>query len=156
METGAQLGGKDLIAFRGRVITNTTEVSTGWWFQALAADAKDSWVKICEQFNNTYGPAATLFVEPQVILERTQGVDETVRQYAREMATRFSLVGADQETARKTFIKGLKTVLKPHVILKAPVAIQEAEKCALEAEQLFALNKVAMQETCQEIFCTPK
>ena len=29
MERGAQIGGKDLIAFRGRVRTNTTEVSTG-------------------------------------------------------------------------------------------------------------------------------
>ena len=29
MERGAQLGGKGLIAFRGRVRTNTTEVSTG-------------------------------------------------------------------------------------------------------------------------------
>ena len=74
-------------------------------------------------------------------------MNETVRQYAQKMVTRFSLVGADQETARKTFIKGLKTVLKPHVILKAPVTIQEAEK----AEQLYALNKVAIQETCQEM-----
>ena len=30
MERGAQLGGKGLIAFRGRVRMNTTEVSTGW------------------------------------------------------------------------------------------------------------------------------
>ena len=30
MERGAQIGGKGLIAFRGRVRTNTTEVSTGW------------------------------------------------------------------------------------------------------------------------------
>ena len=29
MERGAQIGGKGLIAFRGRVRTNTTEVSTG-------------------------------------------------------------------------------------------------------------------------------
>ena len=28
--SGAQIGGKGLIAFRGRVRTNTTEVSTGW------------------------------------------------------------------------------------------------------------------------------
>ena len=67
------------------------------------------------------------------------------------MASRFLHVGADRETARTSFIKGSKTVLKPHVILKAPVPIQEAEKCALEAEQLYALNKVAIQETCQEM-----
>ena len=30
VERGAQLGGKGLIAFRDRVRTNTTEVSTGW------------------------------------------------------------------------------------------------------------------------------
>ena len=30
MERGAQIGGKGLIAFRGRVRTITTEVSTGW------------------------------------------------------------------------------------------------------------------------------
>ena len=30
VERGAQLGGKGLIAFRGRVRTNTTEVITGW------------------------------------------------------------------------------------------------------------------------------
>ena len=30
MERGARLGGKGLIAFRGRVRTSTTEVSTGW------------------------------------------------------------------------------------------------------------------------------
>ena len=29
MERGAQIGGKGLISFRGRVRTNTTEVSTG-------------------------------------------------------------------------------------------------------------------------------
>ena len=70
-------------------------------------------------------------MEQQLLIERTQGADENVGQYAQEMATRFSLVGADQETANTSFIKGLKTVLKPHVILKAPVRIQEAEKCAL-------------------------
>ena len=31
MERGAQLGGKGLIAFRGRVRTSTSEVSTGWY-----------------------------------------------------------------------------------------------------------------------------
>ena len=30
VERGAQIGGKGLIAFRGRVRTITTEVSTGW------------------------------------------------------------------------------------------------------------------------------
>ena len=37
MERGAQIGGKGLIAFRGRVRTNTTEVSTGWvaWVDLL-------------------------------------------------------------------------------------------------------------------------
>ena len=30
VERGAQIGGKGIIAFRGRVRTNTTEVSTGW------------------------------------------------------------------------------------------------------------------------------
>ena len=33
MERGAQIGVKCLIAFRGRVRTNTTEVSTGCLFQ---------------------------------------------------------------------------------------------------------------------------
>ena len=36
-----------------------------------------------------------MFVEQQVLLERAQRVDESVRQYAQEMATRFSLTGAD-------------------------------------------------------------
>ena len=33
VERGAQIGGKGLIAFRVRVRTNTTEVSTGWEFR---------------------------------------------------------------------------------------------------------------------------
>ena len=38
VERGAQIGGKGLIAFRGRVRTITTEVSTGWASLEQTAD----------------------------------------------------------------------------------------------------------------------
>ena len=48
------------------------------WSHTLAPDTNDSWAKICEQFNITYGPTATSFVKQQLLLERTQGMDEIV------------------------------------------------------------------------------
>ena len=65
MERGAQIGGKGLIAFRGRVRMNTPEVSTGWDFQALWVVERSPLTKSLFPATH-YIPHANLLVEKNI------------------------------------------------------------------------------------------
>ena len=69
MERDAQLGGRGLIAFRGRVRTNTTEVSTGWASCATGTSTPKSSADGSDR-STTFGP---LFLE-----QRGQGISRVV------------------------------------------------------------------------------
>ena len=46
---------------------------------------------------------------------------------------------------------GLKTELKPYVISKTPTSWSEAEKIAIEAEQIFTMQEDAIKATCAKM-----
>ena len=121
------------------------------WYQSQSEDIKRDWNALESAFNEKYGPTSKSFVEQTLLLDKTQGTSESVREYAAEMAKRFALAGTSEVESRKIFMTGLKTELKPYVISKTPTSWSEAEKVAIEAEQIFTMQEDAIKATCAKM-----
>ena len=121
------------------------------WYQSQSEDIKRDWNALESAFNEKYGPTSKSFVEQTLLLDKTQGTSESVREYAAEMAKRFALAGTSEVESRKIFMTGLKTELKPYVISKTPTSWSEAEKVAIEAEQIYTMQEDAIKATCAKM-----
>ena len=96
--------------------------------------------EVSAALNARYGPAARGFMEETALMKRSQGMEESVQDYAEDIANRMSLVGVQEPQRWKYFVKGLKKDLRSYVIEKEPANLEEAEKYAKKAEQLDELK----------------
>jgi hypothetical protein len=111
--------------------------------------------KKCQKWDDMKkGPDAIGFLQQSILLDRHQGPTETVTTYANDVYQRLSLTGTADPEAWKTFVKGLRPELKPHVLMRQPKSLDDAQKHALEAEQLAAIQQPALVTTCAKVFQT--
>ena len=111
------------------------------WYLSLHEDIKNDWNDLKNEFNETYGPTSKSFVEQSLLLDKTQGKSESVRDYAAEMAKRFALAGMSAAESREIFMTGLKIELKPYVISKTLSTWSEAEKWQLKLSRYMQCKK---------------
>ncbi len=124
------------------------------WFEKVPATSKATWNLLKTAFETEYGPSSKSYIDQTTLLDRSQGLHEDVRQYATDIMQRIQLTGIEDSEAKTVFIKGLKSELKPHVLTKNPGTLKDAEKSAIEAEQLHHLQRDVIHNTVAKALAT--
>ncbi len=96
---------------------------------------EDTWDTVKSYLLSQYGPSAVGYLQQSILLDWTQGEEETVTQYADDVYKRLSLTGTEDPIAWHTFVKGLKPDLRTYVLTHKPQSFHEAQTPGLEAEQ---------------------
>ena len=121
------------------------------WFTSEIAPKLDdlTWAETKEQLNNVFRRHTNAVLN--TLLAREQGENETVAQYADEIARLSHMVNIKEECKTILFVKGLRQALKIQVAPKLNSSFHEAVINAQNAESMLISTKTVWQEELTNI-----
>lgn len=111
------------------------------WYSQLPTATQKDWKVLELAFKDKFGAGSRDYLHIQSLLQRKQQTGESVNAYTTDMVSRMKLAGLSDPERWRTYVGGLLRPIQAKVLPRGPTSLDEAEKFALQAEQVYKLER---------------
>ena len=104
------------------------------FYETLPNEVKRNYKGLVKRFEEHFSPTNLRFFKKQLLLNRKMKSDEGVADYALAISNEGRKLKVSDNDLLQTFVQGLPSQIKEHVLLQAPSTLTEAKHAAIAKE----------------------